>query len=559
MLPRIAMTAAAGLVAAGIGWGQWNPTEEAVLTSGDATEDSDHFGDCVAVVDDTAVIGAPQDDLGGKTDAGSTHVFVRSGTSWTKQAVLTASDAKLQDEFGCSVSLSGDIAVVGARWDDHAGGTNAGSAYVFVRSGTSWTEQAKLTASDAAAGDEFGIFVSLSGDTALVGVPFDDHAGGTDAGSAYVFVRNGASWTEQAKLTASDAALSDIFGWSVSLSGDTAVLGARWDDHGGGTNAGSAYVFVRSGTSWTEQAKLTASDATAGDFFGASVSLSGDTMVVGAVLDDYPGKLDAGSAYVFVRSGTSWTEQAKVGASDAAAGDNFGNAVSISDGTVLVAAVDDELEGEVDAGSVYLFVRSGTSWTEQAKLIASDPQEGDSFGCSVSLSDDTAVVGAFTDNSPFIDAGAAYVFRLLSWASYCTAGTSASGCQALISASGTASATAPSGFVVSASKVEGQKDGLFFWGKSGKQANPWGNGTSFQCVIPPVTRGGSLAGSGTIGACDGSFAQDLNATWCGTCPYPQKNPGAGAVVQAQLWYRDPLSTSNQTTSLSDAIELVVQP
>ena len=112
---------------------------------------------------------------------------------------------------------------------------------------------------------------------------------------------------------------------------------------------------------------------------------------------------------------------------------------------------------------------------------------------------------------------------------------------------------------LSASTVEGQKDGLFFWGKSGKQANSWGNGTSYQCVVPPVTRGGLLVGTGTVGACDGSFAQDLNAVWCNICPYPQKNPGAGSVVQSQLWYRDPLSTSNQTTSLSDAIEFVVGP
>ena len=143
--------------------------------------------------------------------------------------------------------------------------------------------------------------------------------------------------------------------------------------------------------------------------------------------------------------------------------------------------------------------------------------------------------------------------------SYCTAGTSASGCQATLSASGTASATAGSGFTLSASSVEGQKDGLFFFGSNGRQANPWGSGTSFQCVVPPVFRGGLLAGSGAVGACDGTLAQDLNALWCPSCPRPAKNPGAGATVQAQLWYRDPLSTSNQTTSLSDAIEFTVAP
>jgi len=139
---------------------------------------------------------------------------------------------------------------------------------------------------------------------------------------------------------------------------------------------------------------------------------------------------------------------------------------------------------------------------------------------------------------------------------YCTAGTSASGCQALISTTGTPSATAASGFTLQTSNVEGSKDGLYFFGANGRQANAWGNGTSFQCVVPPVKRGGLLAGSGTAGACDGSLSQDLNARWQAR---PAQNPGVGTLVQAQLWYRDALNTSNQTTSLSNAVEFTVQP
>jgi hypothetical protein len=142
---------------------------------------------------------------------------------------------------------------------------------------------------------------------------------------------------------------------------------------------------------------------------------------------------------------------------------------------------------------------------------------------------------------------------------YCTAGTSGSGCRASLSAFGTASATAASGFTLIASNVEGEKDGLFFFGANGRQANPWGNGTSFQCVTPPVTRGPLLTGAGQSGACDGTFVEDLNALWCPSCTSPQKNPGSGAIVQAQLWYRDPFSSSNQTTSLSDALEFCVAP
>jgi hypothetical protein len=143
--------------------------------------------------------------------------------------------------------------------------------------------------------------------------------------------------------------------------------------------------------------------------------------------------------------------------------------------------------------------------------------------------------------------------------SYCTAGTSASGCRATLSASGIPSAGAGVAFVITGLGVEGAKSGLFFFGTQGRRANPGGNGTSYQCVAPPVQRAGLLAGSGTPGACDGAFAQDLNALWCASCPKPNANPGAGASVQAQLWYRDPVSTSNQTTSLSDALEFVVTP
>ena len=142
---------------------------------------------------------------------------------------------------------------------------------------------------------------------------------------------------------------------------------------------------------------------------------------------------------------------------------------------------------------------------------------------------------------------------------YCTAGTSASGCTAAISSTGTASATAPSGFVVTASGAEGQKDGLFYFGTNGQQASLWGNGTSYQCVVPPVKRAGQLTGVGTIGGCDGAFAQDLNSYWCPVCPASHKNPGIGARVQVQLWYRDPLNTSNQATSLSNGLQVEVCP
>src|SRR5262245_24024502 len=321
-------------------------SQEAKLTAGDAASD-DQFGAAVAISGETAVVGAPVDDTAAGPNAGSAYVFVRSGAGWSQQAKLTASDASAGALFGFSVAVAGDTVVVGASGDNML----AGSAYVFVRSGTGWSQQAKLTASDAASGDRFGDAVGISGDTVVVGA--SDAA--SDAGAAYVFVRSGTSWRQQAKLTASDAAAFDLFGRALAVTGDSAVIGVVSDATAAGTNAGSAYVFVRSGTSWSQQAKLTASDAAAFDTFGLSVAVSGDTAVVGAISDDTDAGPDAGSAYVFARSGTSWSQQAKLTASDAAASDQFGRAVAVSGDTAVVGAPFDD----TIAGSVYLFVRSG--------------------------------------------------------------------------------------------------------------------------------------------------------------------------------------------------------
>ncbi len=387
-------------------------TERVRLAASDAAA-SDEFGVSVSISGDTAIVGARSDDHAGGTDAGSAYVFVLANGAWTEQAKLTASDAAASDAFGFSVSISGDTAIVGAYLDDHTGGSNAGSAYVFVRSGGVWTEQAKLTASDSAASDFFGLSVSISGDTAIVGAWADDHAGGSNAGSAYVFVRSGGVWTQQAKLTASDAAGGDEFGAKVSISGDTAIVGATQDDHAGGTNAGSAYVFVRSSGVWTQQAKLIASDAVAGDEAGYSVSISGDSAIVGARFSDPGGRTSAGAAYVFVRSGGVWTQQAKLTASDGMMIDVFGYSVSIDADTAIVGAHQDDHAGGGNAGSAYIFVRSGGLWAEQAKLTASDAASNDQFGNSVALHRDTAIVGtSMDDHAGGSNAGSLYVFRI---------------------------------------------------------------------------------------------------------------------------------------------------
>src|SRR6266511_3839826 len=270
--------------------------------------------------------------------------------TFTQHQKLEASDPAAFDGFGFSVAISGETVVVGALFDDGAAGLQQGSAYVFARSGGVWTQQQKLLASDAAAGALFGISVAISGETVVVGAPRDD-----SRGSAYVFARNGGVWSQQQKLLASDAAAGDAFGESVAISGETVVVGAQVDDDVAGENQGSAYVFARSSGVWSQQQKLRASDAAVADSFGASVAISGETVVVGAIGDDGAAGRDQGSAYVFARSGGVWTQQQKLEASDAAANDLFGLSVAISGGTVVVGAHDDSGAAGRLQGSAYVF------------------------------------------------------------------------------------------------------------------------------------------------------------------------------------------------------------
>ena len=332
---------------------------------------------------------------------------------------ITAIDAAATDLFGNSVSIDGDYAVVGAFLHDD-NGTESGSAYVFTWNGTIWMRQDKLLALNGAADDKFGQSVSISGDYAVAGANFDDD-NGTDAGSAYVFTRTGTSWMQQAILLPSDGTGFAWFGYSVSISGDYTVVGASQDDDNG-TASGSAYIFKRSGTSWAQEAKLLplkldgTSDGAADDHFGQSVSIDGDYAVVGAYWHDDNGS-NSGSAYVFIRSGTSWTQEAKLLPIGGAAEDFFGTSVSISGDYIVVGAELNDDNGS-NSGSAYVFKRSGTSWAQQDKLLPSDGAMDDNFGQSVSISGDYAVVGASSNNDNGSNSGSAYLFKRTgtSWA-----------------------------------------------------------------------------------------------------------------------------------------------
>jgi hypothetical protein len=356
--------------------GTWSLRAELTASGGAA---SDNFGYSVALSGTTAMAGAYGED----SNTGAAYVFVLP----SQQAELTPSGGAANDNAGISVALSGSTAVVGA----YGKNSNRGAVYVFTRVGSTWTQQATLTASQRAAGDFFGFSVALSGSTAVVGAPGRN----SQTGAAYVFVDSGGTWSQQATLTASQRAAGDSFGVSVAVSGSTAVVGAS----GKNSQTGAAYVFVRSGTAWSQQATLAASDAAAGDTFGVSVAVSGSTAVVGA-----SGKnSQSGTAYVFLRSGSTWSQQAKLTASDGAESDEFGFSVAIAGSTAVVGAAAKNSQ----TGAAYVFVRSGTAWSQQAELTASDAAAGDFFGNSVALSASTAVFGTPGKNS---FTGAAYVF-----------------------------------------------------------------------------------------------------------------------------------------------------
>ena len=311
------------------------------------------------------------------------------------QARLNASDGEVGDGFGSAVACSGDTMLVGAPLAANKCASigvlrQTGAAYIFTRSGTTWTQQAKLVASDAYDGGYFGHVVALDGDTALIS-GYDVQG---DRGAVYVFVRSGTTWTQQAELRCSERGEMPEFGSALALSGDTALVGAFGEP--------AAYVFTRSGTTWTQQAELTYSGAEAYESFGCAVSLCGDTAVIGAPWDGYssgPGDYPSGAAYIFTRSGTTWTQQAKLTAADGSELDRFGSTVALDGDTALVGAWGAVNGFNSPAGAVYAFICSGTTWTQQAKIpAASDVPAAfgyyGSFGAAVSLDGSTALVGA---------------------------------------------------------------------------------------------------------------------------------------------------------------------
>lgn len=465
-----------------------DPIAQAAYVKASQPETSEGFGNAVAISGDTVVVGAPNEDSGAKgvngnqastsaENSGAAYVFVRKGNQWSQQAYLKASNTESFDFFGSGVTVSGNTIVVGAYGEDsifrginrgqrNNEATFAGAVYVFVRTGSTWRQQTYIKASNTRRDAFFGADLALAGNTLVVGsygeassatgINGNQNAiGAFYSGAAYVFTRTGSTWRQQAYLKASNAEQSDHFGTSVAISGDTVVVGAYREESdatgvGGDQNnnnairSGAAYVFVRNASEWQQQAFLKASNTGDVDYFGTTVSISGNVIVVGAPEEDSDAvgvngdqnnddAENSGAAYVFRRLGSQWTQEAFLKASNTDTDDEFGSAVSISGDTIVVGAPFESSSGTgiggnqtnsgaTESGAAYVFRRGSGLWSQQAYLKSSNSEARDSFGRALSISGDTIVVSANQEDSASVgvngdesnndleNSGAVYIF-----------------------------------------------------------------------------------------------------------------------------------------------------
>jgi hypothetical protein len=370
---------------------------------------NDLLGCAIAIDGNTVVVGAHKDRNGSGVKPGTAYVFVRSGNLWIQQQQLNASENG--DRFGYAVAISGDTIVIGAPNDNINNRSNQGSAYVFVRSGGVWLLQQKLTAGKGKADEEFGHSVAIKGDTIATGAPNTDVGANASQGAVYLFTRAGEVWSQQQKLTASDGTANSVFGSRLVLSNDMLVVSAVYAVGGSTQDQGAAYVFTRSGTSWNQSQKLTASDGEAEDQFGYSLSISGDTLVVGARSDKLSNPPRVGSAYVFKRAGGNWSQQQKLTGEAGGGSEGFGISVSVSGNRIAVGAFTFDVGVHSSQGVVFIFTQANGVWTQSQKLTSDDGATDDAFGYGVALSANTLAVGAiYRIIANKADQGAAYIF-----------------------------------------------------------------------------------------------------------------------------------------------------
>lgn len=396
--------------------------EEGKLIAGDRAA-NDYFGRTLSISGDgtRAAVSSYLTDVGGTVDAGAVYVFLRTGSSWTQEAKITAADKATSDQFSVNrLDATGARLVVGAINKTVSGTVSAGQVYVYSRSGTTWTQEAVIyPAADVANLKYFGTSIELDNDATrvIIGSDYSTESSVTNSGAVYIYSRSGTNWTQEAKLVASDISANASFGRSVAITpdGTRCVVGSHRLTVSSFSQAGAAYVFSRSGTAWTQEAKVTSNSPAANDFFGFSVSIdnTGTRIAVGAYQKTTSQTSQGGMAYIFSRSGTAWTQEAVVQAADNGTA-YFGFRVFIDKtGSYLYASSHVHAAGStLNAGAVYVFVRSGTTWTQINYFRCSTPGANAYFSIDMDLTDDGTrlLVGARGDDLGITNVGAAYVY-----------------------------------------------------------------------------------------------------------------------------------------------------
>lgn len=504
---------------------------------------SDQFGVSIAIDGTTLVVGADSVDGGGlNNNAGAAYVFVFDGTQWVEQAKLKASDAGADDWFGRAVAIQGDTIVVGAPGCDTFD-LDHGAVYVFVRSGSTWSQQAKIFPPDFM--QYLGASVAISNETLLAGAP-----GSRDA---FVYVRRGTNWSQQTELATLDATPAE-FGCSVAVLGQRALIGARGDSDLG-SGAGAAYVFERAAGVWSQTQKLYAGSPATSDSFGWSVALGADTLVIGAPRATLSQGTLPGAAYVFTPAGGSWTQAARLQSSDAWPNDNFGYAVSIDAGNLLIGAPE-RVEAGLAFGSAYVFAGAGASWTELHKLLSGDgsqPFPGH-FGGAVACRSGSFFVGAFQGGGPGVPGGVAYTYDppVAAGELYCSGNGGAVACPCANTGwvfRGCANGYTDHGallFAAGEARVSNDTLQLIVYGE-------WhtSNSLLLQGTLPANGGTGHVFGDGI--ACVGGTSKRLSVqqAYVGMATFPGSGqapisvqgliPPQGGVRYYQVIYRDPLN------------------
>ncbi len=378
---------------------------------GSGLQQTDQFGISTGISGDWAVVGADgADDLA--PTSGAAYVFARTSSGWVEQQRLKAGDPTDSAGFGHSVAIEGSTIAIGAPGATYQGMQNVGAVYIFDFSAGTWSQTIKLVPNDAGTNYALGYSVAMSGNRVIAGADYESHAG-LHSGAAYIFECTAGTWSQAAKVVANDAAMSDLFGYSVALHGDLAVVGSVLADYANTNDVGAVYVYERQGAQWPQTQKLISPNPSGLQYYGISVGANADSILVGAGANNYA-LLHAGVTLVYQYTGTTWVQTQILTPADLAIDDFFGQSVAISGDHAVIGSNSDDMPQA--SGAHYIFTEVGSTWIETGKCIAPDMIYGDAMGDVAAIDGTTILAGEAQGDGacptlPSCNSGSAYFFE----------------------------------------------------------------------------------------------------------------------------------------------------